>query len=473
MFPIINHTDAAAQDWDMVIAGSSFAAMFFLRGLPEGLRVLVVEKGPLLLDAPIRASRDRGLEEFAQDNRSDHRKLWVAHSVFGGNSNCWWGQTPRFHPSDFELFERYGQAAPWPLDYGTLEPYYSEVEALMGIAGGDSDHLLPRSSPFPFPAHQVSRSDAACIAAQPEYWVPCPTARSNGADRGQCCANAICDRCPVDAKYTILNGFSAFDRPDVWLLPETELWDVQFAGRQTRAVTIRDTSGALVEIPTRAVGLGANGIFNAAILLRSGLEHAALGRFLHEQGSDTHEIDIAHEGYFGGTTITAHCYGAYDGPHRREAGAVLMETLNAPASIRLEPGRWTDRMHIKFIAEDIPQAENRIELARDGSAQVIWHGHHDYVAAGLAHAAEILPRLLPFEIEGWARGPRSLTEAHIQGTHRMGTDPNSAVTDAQSRVHGYDGLYALGAGNFPTSSPANPTLTLAALSLMAGRSLAS
>jgi choline dehydrogenase-like flavoprotein len=54
---------------------------------------------------------------------------------------------------------------------------------------------------------------------------------------------------------------------------------------------------------------------------------------------------------------------------------------------------------------------------------------------------------------------------HHIGTARMGTDPRTSVVDADCRVHGMANLFVNGAATFPTSSQANPTLTVVALSL--------
>ncbi len=54
---------------------------------------------------------------------------------------------------------------------------------------------------------------------------------------------------------------------------------------------------------------------------------------------------------------------------------------------------------------------------------------------------------------------------HHLGTARMGTDPTSSVVDGNCRVHGLENLYIAGGAVFPTSSQANPTLTIVALSL--------
>ena len=54
---------------------------------------------------------------------------------------------------------------------------------------------------------------------------------------------------------------------------------------------------------------------------------------------------------------------------------------------------------------------------------------------------------------------------HHIGTARMGNDPRTSVVDRNCRVHGIDNLFVASAATFPTSSQANPTLTLVAFSL--------
>ncbi|HWP10777.1 MAG TPA: GMC family oxidoreductase, partial [Ramlibacter sp.] len=60
---------------------------------------------------------------------------------------------------------------------------------------------------------------------------------------------------------------------------------------------------------------------------------------------------------------------------------------------------------------------------------------------------------------------------HI-GTARMGSDVRKSVVNSNCRVHSVGNLYVAGSAVFPTSSQANPTLTLIALSLRLGRHLA-
>lgn len=54
---------------------------------------------------------------------------------------------------------------------------------------------------------------------------------------------------------------------------------------------------------------------------------------------------------------------------------------------------------------------------------------------------------------------------HHIGTVRMGSDPRSSVVNADCRLHSVQNLYVAGSAVFPTSSQANPTLTIVALAL--------
>lgn len=60
---------------------------------------------------------------------------------------------------------------------------------------------------------------------------------------------------------------------------------------------------------------------------------------------------------------------------------------------------------------------------------------------------------------------------HTMGTYRMGTNPNTSVVDSNLRSHDHPNLYLLGSGVFPSVGTANPTLTIAALTLMAAKSM--
>jgi len=55
--------------------------------------------------------------------------------------------------------------------------------------------------------------------------------------------------------------------------------------------------------------------------------------------------------------------------------------------------------------------------------------------------------------------------SHHYGTTRMAGDPSRGVVDANCRVYGTDNLFIATSSTFPTSSFANPVLSIVALSL--------
>lgn len=463
---LLSLEQASARDWDVVIAGSSFSAMFFAHGLPDHLNILFVEKGQDYSHADQIAHGWAVREKIEQRNSSGAPKEWVAFTLFGGNSNYWWGNTPRLHPDDFILKSKFGIGEDWPITYDDLEPFWIQAEEMIEVCGGQSDHILPRSAPFPYPPHAPSRSDIALREYSP-LWVPLPSATSNGGSRARCCANGVCRICPVDAKFTILNGFERLEHPGAHYLLGTEVRTVDIEGGQARAVQVKTADGAEARLRGNTIALGTNGIFNAAILLRSGIKNKALGAYLHEQGEVDIILDTANiKAFYGGASETGHGYHFYHDIDRSEAGAVLIETVNAPVSIRREQGKWANRLHLRLTVDDIPMAENRV-LLEDDEPVIEWVGYTDYAMRGLRRAIDGLPDIIPDTVEDLIVDEKIRTQAHIQGTHRMGPSAQSSVVDDRLRLHGVPNLFVLGSGAFPTCSPANPSLTISALSLRA------
>jgi len=54
---------------------------------------------------------------------------------------------------------------------------------------------------------------------------------------------------------------------------------------------------------------------------------------------------------------------------------------------------------------------------------------------------------------------------HHIGTTRMAADPAQGVVDEHCRVYGVDNLFVASSSVFPTSSHANPTLTIVAMAV--------
>ncbi len=382
-------------------------------------------------------------------------------------------------PEDFELSTRYGVGADWPLSYAELEPFYTRAEEIMAISGPDNTALFPRSKPYPQPPHRMHAPDEVLARAHPGLYFPMPTARARQPTerRAACCANHRCQLCPVDAKFTVVNElmplFEADPRVEVRTGAQVEAVDV--AG--SVATAVRYTRGGR-EATVRAelVGLGANAMFNPVLLERSGLGGGQVGLGLVEQAAV--KVDVMLDGldsFQGSTYLTGHGYMLYGGEHRARMAAGLIETKNRP-DLRMERGKWRQRLQLAVIFEDLRLPDNRVVPNDDPkrSARAEWKGRSDYTMRAVRSLEPRLAKVLaalPIERLTVDKAPRK-TESHVMGTTVMGDDPATSVVDAGLVHHQVRNLVVLGASTFPTAAPANPTLTLSALSLRAAARLA-
>lgn len=89
---------------------------------------------------------------------------------------------------------------------------------------------------------------------------------------------------------------------------------------------------------------------------------------------------------------------------------------------------------------------------------------HEHVFKRLGATAY---RLFPLDAQGELDKPGFFGAGHIMGTTRMGKEGEARVVDAECRSVDHANLYIVGSGVFVTGAVANPTLTIAALSLRA------
>ena len=485
-----NLIDAAdiRDAYDFVCVGSGFGSLFFLKRLldrsPPQRRVLVLERGTFLTHAqqlalasnaadPADPSRALGPDDFIATPQG--HKPWIFTVGLGGGTLCWWGECPRLHPADFELYSRYGVGADWPLSYEDLEPYYCDVEDIMAMAG-DSERVGPywRSRPYPLPAFRPSDADAAVRARFSEQ-IATPSARMSipGGPRALCCGYAFCWRCPNDAKFTALNGLTdVLDDARVSILIGAEVSAIEAAGGLARAVHYRTAAGS-GRVRGDHVILGANAIFNPAILTRSGLDHPELGTGINEQVSAEVEVKLTRlSGVNGGTSGTGLYTGLVDGDHRRDRGASLywFENSFADQGLRPERGKHLNTLKVVVNTEDLRSPDHYVEVPDDESAPpVVHHAEHtDYGLRGLHHALDRLPDLFAhLEVDEITPPLRRVAESHIQCSTPCGSDPATSIVDGSLIHHQIRNLSVVGTSVFATCPPAAPSLTAAALSLRA------
>ena len=146
----------------------------------------------------------------------------------------------------------------------------------------------------------------------------------------------------------------------------------------------------------------------------------------------------------------------------------------------------TNRFSLEMHGEQVPRATSRVTLAETRDAlgmprlRVDWRYGAEDIASVRGTLDLIAGELLRTGAGRLEDDPATLEEdlvrfgaygGHHIGTTRMGQDPRTSVVDADCRVHSVHNLFVAGSSVFPTSSQANPTLTLVALALRLGRHL--
>jgi len=475
----------APEQFGAIIVGTGFASSFFLHSY---LQKASLEEPILVLERGFHDSHASQLENETpsrvpyQDtyiNRNPE-KDWQFSVGFGGSSNCWWANTPRFLPSDFELHSRYGVGVDWPVSYGELEPYYLEAERIMAISGDDGASLYPRSAPYPQPPHRFTEPDRVLAAAYPDHFIRAPSARARIAtpNRPACCATGVCYLCPHDSKFTIQNEMKGvYDDPRVRLELGAVVQTVDVTGGVTTGVSYTQ-NGVSKTARGDIVVLGANALFNPHILLRSGFTHELLGKRLNEQvGLEVHVDLDGLDNYQGSTSGTGLGFMQYDGAHRADRAAALVLTNNSlqiDGALRMERGKWRQRLVLGLSFEDLPSDENHVAVNKDDPElpETVYKGFSEYTRRAIDALPADLPRILdPLPVESIRIGEPLKSLAHIQGTTVMGNDPASSIVDRNLVHHEIRNLLVLGSSVFPTCPPGMPTLTLSALSLWAAEHL--
>lgn len=471
-----------AGTYDFALIGTGFGSLFFahklLDALPANARIVFLERGRYR-DHALQVSEDRN-GDFPVDAYVDigdpRKKNWRFTIAMGGGTLCWWGKTPRLHPSSFKLKSRHGFARDWPFGYEELEPYYCDAEDIIGVSGDSADVAeFPRSRPYPFPPHRFSTPDEVMKKAYPGKLIALPSARPSihNERRARCCANGVCGRCPIDAKFTALNGMGrVFDDPRVSIVLDAIVTQIDVSGGMAKGVVFIE-QGRERRVAADHVVLGANALFNPVILAHSGLQHRVLGRYLNEQIGHVYEVHLEKlDALDGGSVGTSMYIGEIDPEDRAKKGSFVYYFDNRwqTFGLRPDPAKARKVFPIVEIVEEEPQYVNHVDLTRPAHERpIIRHvATSAYGTAGVARSrSQVETILAPLGLERIGKPILWNALGHIEGTTIMGDDPADAIVDAGQVHHVVRNISVVGTSVLPTCGNYPPSLTAAALSLRA------
>jgi glucose dehydrogenase len=495
---------------DIAIVGSGVCGLLSAWApLQAGLRVAMLERGALKVHAEQLA--DRSWEADVPGARHNDETApgtppypWSYVYGVGGSTLHWAGAAPRFSTTDFKMRSTYGVMVDWPLSLDELLPYYQRAEEALGVSGapaggGATGPGLPGARTLP--PHPLSPMDRA-VAPHLDPFRPLPQARPSRPLQGRpaCCGSATCELCPVDARFSALNGLRAvLEHQGLDLREQTVAARLRQApsGREIEAIETIGANGERALVQAKRYVLAASGFENPAILLRSGLRRPAVGRYLFDHGHTTLTLRLRRDLRPGhGDSLSTGLSEAFrEGDFRSQRSAAILSPFNPGASlsplvsagveahqegnlVRAEAlAEWRRTLPLDVLTEDVPQAERRVTLAANRDSfglplnAIAYPGPTRYERKGIEQvAARVAQKLAPLGVRGveTAPGPRG---GHLLGTCRMGID-DGAVVDPQMRHLDFGNLFVAGGSSFPTYSPVHPTLTIAALSLRLGDLLA-
>jgi choline dehydrogenase-like flavoprotein len=505
--------------YDAIVIGSGFGGAMAARVLVDaGWSVLMLERGDWVArskqswsaDAvgPLSPHYSTEAPFHVSDDHGD-TSVGAFHCV-GGPSVFYGGVALRFRAEDFEYDPEIAGSTGggWPWSYSEVEPYYSEAEQILGVAGVSGiDPTEPwRSDPYshsPGELAPISRKieRAALDLGYRPFRLPLAINHSSSPLRNACIGCGTCDgfACAIEAKNDVA---TMIVRPllerGLRLRPNTVVSRIQAErGRVTGVEAIDRRSGRRTTYQARTVLLAAGALSSPHLLLASGLHRLnpaghVVGRYLMRHynevvlgifsqppnpGGGFHKQLGIHDFYFGqpGLRFPRGKLGCIQQLATPPAGLVRAQL---PGLLGTAFSPWVKHLTgLLVIAEDQPQYENRVLLE---SGPLDRYGlpplrvTHRYTARDRA-AGKALGSAARKILRGagaWAfYHHRIRTFSHAVGTVRMGSDPRTSPLDAECRFRGIENLYVVDGSALPTSGGVNPSLTIAANALRAAHRL--
>jgi glucose dehydrogenase len=517
---------AEAISTDVIVVGSGIAGALVATGLARhGVKVVMIEAGPRVNRGEAvgkqQASLNRDVpeapyprESYAPSPATLNPKNYLVQKgpelfgstyerLVGGTTWHWLGTSLRLMPNDFRMKTKYGIGVDWPISYKELEPWYGRAENEIGVAGIDAPDLgAPRSTPYPMPPIPQSYLDKHWEVAAKKVGLriaSTPQARNSVVRDGRppCCGNNNCiPICPIGAKYDGAVHVAKAEKLGVQLLTSSVVHHVEVSPHKATVRFLRPDHSEGV-VTGRAVVLAAHAIETPKLMLMSKLGNDNVGHYLMDHPTQLSWALARNPVYpYRGPLSTSGIEMLRDGAFRARRAAFRVEIGNdgwswpegdqtAQAIAFANTGqfgmkglaalghRFERQVRLASLTEPLPDSSNRITLSNEKDVlglprPEIHYRTGEYAAAGIKEARALHEQLFHAlgvsEIHHWP-GPQGA--GHIMGTCRMGNDAKTSVVDSELRVHGLHNCFVVSSAVWPTVGTANPTLTLAALSLRA------
>ena len=462
------------ERFDVVVVGSGAGGGVVAGELADrGRRVLLLELGPHKTAADFTRWEAKAAHDlwwpirFALiDGGAGGAVGLIAGRCVGGSTTINTKVALRAHANDFAKWhEASGLAGPSGAAFGAsdLDPHYDQVEQRLGVRER-ADWLKSVRTVEP-----AFRALGAPLEPVHSY------TDSNCMNIGSCLQG-----CPTNAGKSTLNTYihDAWAAGRLELRADARVDRVVIEDGEATGVEYVDRDGTVTQVDAGAVVVAAGTLNTPQLLLRSGVPDSPSSRLigrnlgfhparlvygLFDEPQDAHMV----------YPITAH---AMAHQHDEDGGFVIEATtiqdpIGFATTIEDENGPLWGTALVETLREFRRWVGLLVMVNDDnnGSVQVGENGEESFDASFTAGERERMDNAFDFTREVLLKAGASsvrwtgLITTHVQGTCRMGSDPERSVVDADGQSWDVKRLYVGDGSLVPRTLSVNPSLTIMAL----------
>ena len=454
--------------------------------------------------------------DFATDERAQNFLFWLDERLsagknavafgannsgigVGGSTLHYTAYTPRPFPDDFTLRTDFGVGNDWPIKYGELEPYLSEVEWFIGVSGPSPYPWgPPRAKGYPMPplpvnaAGQIMKTgcDAIGLKSSPApnaalsapYYVEGVGWRAACSNRGFCQAGCSTGaKSSVDVTYIPLAlGHGAEIRPNCYVTAieksDGEITAVIYkegdeekrqkcknlflcagAIETPRLLLLNDLANSSGQVGKNFMahpGMQLWATFDDMVRPYKGIPGALISQDTHRMKG----VDFAGGYLIQSISVMPVTYASQYARGQQKFGAEMRDHL----------AKYNHVAGINILGDCLPYEHNHLELSDELDERGVRKPKLTFTAGDNenkmdAHALKMMTQI--FEAAGAKEMWHFQRHAHVIGTAMMGTDASKSVVNPDGCSWEIPNLYISDNSTFPTALDVNPALTIMALSL--------
>jgi choline dehydrogenase-like flavoprotein len=455
--PVADASSAShVSPFEVIVLGGGTAGIISALTLAEhGIRTLLLEAGPLLLltnvlDTDLRFNRDAQRALVAPLSASplmaDGAQFGSLIYCLGGRGLFWTGATPRFDPSNF---------TGWPFSYTDLEPYYNWAEDLFGVNERLGETVLAQ-----LVTRRLRVAGYEALPGPTAIDRPGPLDDRVGGNVGNALGPLLRSPFFAGAGSKLLtictNAFAA---------------RIDHNGTVASSVGVAIPAGDMFSIAGKAFVIACGGFESVRLALASQLPDRSglLGRVICDHLFVRAFYPLP-PGYYADVPEQAVVY------VRATSSRPFQLELHLPDDnlFALNPSSWAPAqtpdysVMVRGFAPTQARTDNFIEIVPGAAGRAKYLVHLPYspddltLRQAMEDELERVRAALPADRAQVQVMPPG-TSHHESGGLIAGDDPAASVVDGFGRFHRVGNIVVADASTWPTSTPYNPHLTIAAI----------